>query len=108
MRRLASFALLVGFLATSAAAESSRFVTVKELFALNHQLTVEAGTEAVWGDPHFERVWFASGAGAAIKRTARGFEAVFDAPGRYRGFFTVVGGHTSGDVYSITVIVRER
>ncbi len=77
------------------------------MFEAAHQLTVEPGTEVVWGDLHFERVWFASHAGLSAKRTTEGFVAVFEKPGTYRGRFTVVAGHgTAGEVYSMTVIVR--
>jgi hypothetical protein len=86
---------------------SHRDVTVQELFALNHRLEVEAGTVVAWKDPHFERVWFPSG-GPAVRRTPAGAVTVFDAPGEYRGRFTVAGGGhgVTGEVYPITVIVR--
>jgi hypothetical protein len=98
---------VLALLTTGAAGESRRVVTVKELFELNHQLTVEAGTEVVWGDPHFERVWFPSNTGPRVKRTKDGFVSVFEKPGTYRGRFTVVAGHgTAGEIYSVTVIVK--
>lgn len=107
MRRLVILCAAVGLLATGALAESRRVVTVRELFDLNHQLAVESGTEVVWADPHFERVWFPSNTGPAVKRTKDGFVAVFATPGIYRGRFTVVAGHgTAGEVYSVTVTVK--
>jgi hypothetical protein len=93
MRRLVILCAAVGLLATGALAESRRVVTMRELFDLNHRLTVEAGTEVVWADPHFERVWFPSNTGPAVKRTTDGFATVFATPGTYRGRFTVVAGH---------------
>ena len=107
MRRLVIFCGALGLLATGALAESRRVVTVRELFDMNHQLAVEPGTEVVWADPHFERVWFPSNTGPAVKRTKGGFVAVFVAPGTYSGRFTVVAGHgTAGEVYSVTVTVK--
>jgi hypothetical protein len=42
-----------------------------------------------------------------VKRTKDGFVAVFATPGTYRGRFTVVAGHgTAGEVYSVTVTVK--
>jgi len=109
MRRLMILCAAVGLLTTGALAESRRVVTVRELFDLNHRLTVEPGTEVVWGDPHFERVWFPSNSWPAVKRTKDGFVAVFGTPGTYQGRFTVVAGHgTAGDVYSVTVTVKNR
>jgi hypothetical protein len=107
VRRLVILCTVMGLLATGALAESRRVVTVRELFDLNHQLVVEPGTEVVWADPHFERVWFPSNTGPAVKRTKDGFVAVFATPGTYRGRFTVVAGHgTAGEVYSVTVTVK--
>jgi hypothetical protein len=106
MRRLAMLGVVLVLLTTGATADSRRVVTVEELFELNHQLTIEAGTEVVWGDPHFERVWFPSNVGPKVKRTKDGFVTVFQTPGTYRGRFTVVAGHGTTDVYSITVIVK--
>ena len=77
-------------------------VTVQELIERNHRIEVRAGTEIVWGDPHFDRVWFPPRTGA------RGFHAVFSKPGTYRGTFTIAGGHRSNDVYPLIVTVTDR
>jgi hypothetical protein len=84
-----------------------RRVTVKELFASDHRLEVEAGTEVVWADPHFGRVWFPRG-GPSVKPTGSGPATRFDTPGTYRGAFTLTAGHSVGDVYSMTVVVKDR
>ena len=88
-------------------AHPHRDVSVQELFTLNHRLEVEAGTVIAWKDPHFERVWFPSG-GPAVTRTPTGPVTLFDAPGEYRGRFTVAGGGhgVTGEVFPITVVVR--
>jgi hypothetical protein len=86
-------------------AQQQRVVTVKELFASSHQLEVEAGTEVVWADPHFERVWFPRG-GPSVKPTDAGLATRFDTPGKYQGAFTVSGGHSARDVYSMTIVVK--
>ena len=84
-------------------------VTVQELIQRDHRLTVTAGTEVLWSDPHFERVWVPPGADVPrVERAAVGFRAVFAAPGTYRGRFTIVGGHRSDDVYPLIVTVTER
>ncbi len=84
-------------------------VTVQELIQRDHRLTVTAGTEVSWSDPHFERVWFPSGDPAPrVERTRQGFRALFPTPGTYRGAFTIVGGHRSNDVYPLIVTVTER
>ena len=84
-------------------------VTVQELIQRDHRLTVTAGTEVLWSDPHFERVWFPTGGSAPhVERTEQGFRTVFSAPGTYRGAFTIVGGHRSNDVYPLIVTVTER
>ena len=86
-----------------------RNVTVQELIQSNHRLTITAGTEVVWSDAHFGRVWFpAGGENPRVERTAQGFRALFPKPGTYRGVFTIVGGHRSDDVYSMIVTVTER
>jgi hypothetical protein len=101
-------AIAVGavLLATTAGAEPRVEVSVDELTQRDRRLEVRAGTEVVWSDPHFERVWFppASG-GPPVERVANGFRAVFGKPGVYRGLYTVAGGHTSGDAYRMTVTV---
>jgi type II secretory pathway pseudopilin PulG len=98
--------------ATPAAETDSRsrlIVTVQELIQRDHRLTVTAGTEVFWSDPHFERVWFPSGDPAPrVERSGQGFRAVFSTPGTYRGAFTIVGGHRSNDVYPLIVTVTER
>jgi hypothetical protein len=88
-------------------ARPHREVTVQELFGLNHRLEVDAGTVVAWKDPHFERVWFPTD-GPTVTRTPTGLVTPFDAPGEYRGRFTVMGaGHgATGEVFPITVVVR--
>src|SRR5262245_12950342 len=94
---------------SAASAESAVVVTVQELIQHDHRIEVRAGTEVVWGDPHFDRVWLAPRAGApTVARTAQGFRAVFLKPGTYRGAFTIVGGHRSDDVYPLIVTVTEQ
>lgn len=60
--------LLVG----SAAAQGRVTVTANELIQRNHVLEVAVGTEVVWADPHFERVWFPSGPGEPAGRAHAG------------------------------------
>jgi hypothetical protein len=89
--------------------EASVSITVQELIQRDHQLKVPVGTEVLWRDPHFERVWFPPGAGAPrVEKAEVGFKAVFTKPGTYRGRFTIVGGHRSDDVYPLIVTVTER
>ena len=84
-------------------------VTVQELFQRDHEITVPAGTEVRWRDPHFERVWFPTGTGAPrVEKAEVGFRALFTAPGTFHGRFTVVGGHRSNDVYPLVVTVTAR
>jgi hypothetical protein len=97
---------LVVVMASTAIAQQRRAVTVKEMFVLNHQLEIDVGTEVVWADPHFDRVWFPRGVGPALRRTDDGMAAFFDQPGRYQGVFTVVGGHGTLDVYPMIIVVR--
>ena len=60
-------------------------------------------------DPHFERVWFPTGAeNPTVRRVAGEFRVTFAKPGTYRGAFTVVGGHRTNDVYSMIVVVKPR
>jgi hypothetical protein len=95
--------------ASQGADQPRRNVTVQELIQSNHRLTITAGTEVVWSDPHFGRVWFPSGGdNPRVERTEQGFRAVFPKPGTYRGVFTIVAGHRSDDVYSMVVTVTER
>ena len=86
-------------------AQQPRVVTVQELFASNHRLEVDAGTEVIWADPHFERVWFPRG-GPNVSPTKAGLATRFDTPGTYQGVFTLSGGHSAGDMYSMTIVVR--
>ena len=85
-------------------------VTVPQLFNQNHRLEVLAGSEVVWADPHFERVWFPTGRhNPKIERVAGGFRAKFDNPGTYRGAFTITGGtRSTSDVYDMVVVVKPR
>jgi hypothetical protein len=94
--------------APHAGAQQQVRMTVQQLFRSNHQIEVVAGTEVVWADPHFERVWFPAGSGAPrVDRGSEGLHAVFTRPGTYRGSFTVVAGHGTNDVYRLTVTVKE-
>ena len=104
---LASLAVMVAV--SRALAQQPVVVTVQELIQRDHRIEVRAGTEVVWGDPHFDRVWLAPRAGApTVERTAQGFRAVFSKPGTYRGAFTIVGGHRSDDIYPLIVTVTEQ
>jgi hypothetical protein len=105
---LMALAMLAAVTAASVMAQQRRTVTVKEMFALNHQLEIDVGTEVVWADPHFDRIWFPRGAGPSLRRTESGMAAIFDKPGKYQGVFTVAGGHGTADVYSMTIVVKGR
>jgi hypothetical protein len=48
----------------------------RDLIDANNRLEVPAGTEVVWSDPHFERVWFSPKTKIHVRRDARGFSAV--------------------------------
>jgi hypothetical protein len=50
-------------------------------------------------------VWFPRG-GPQVKPTDAGLATRFDTPGTYKGTFTVSGGHSATDVYSLTVVVK--
>ena len=92
-----------------AEAQDRVLVTVRQLFDGLHRLEVPAGTEVVWADPHFDRVWFPAAAGnPKVKRIAGEFSATFVKPGTYRGAFTVVAGHATNDVYSMIIVVKPR
>ena len=92
-----------------AEAQDRVLVTVRQLFDQGHRLEVPAGTEVVWADPHFERVWLpADEKNPQVKRVAGEFRATFSKPGTYRGAFTVVAGHATNDVYSMIIVVRPR
>ena len=83
-------------------------VTAQELIQNDHRVEVKAGTEVVWGDAHFERVWFPAGGDTPkVTRFDGGLRARFDKPGTYRGRFTIVGGHRSNDVYPLVITVTE-
>jgi hypothetical protein len=59
---LALSVLLTAIAPPAARGQSRVVVTVQELIQRDHRLEVPAGTEVVWGDAHFERVWFPAGA----------------------------------------------
>lgn len=106
---IALASLAVAVVVSHAVAQQPVVVTVQELIQHDHRIEVRAGTEVVWGDPHFDRVWLAPRAGAPfVERTAQGFRAVFSKPGTYRGAFTIVGGHRSDDIYPLIVTVTEQ
>ena len=106
---IALASLVVAVAVSGAVAQQPVVVSVQDLIRRDHRIDVPAGTEVVWGDPHFERVWLAPRAVApAVERTAQGFRAVFSKPGTYRGAFTIAGGHRSNDVYPLIVTVTER
>jgi hypothetical protein len=113
MRRVGLIHMLIAVAALAmwashAGAQQQVRMTVQQLFKSNHQIEVVAGTEVVWADPHFDRVWFPAGSGAPrVDRGPEGLHAIFSQPGTYRGFFTVVAGHGTNDVYQLTVTVRK-
>ena len=101
-------ALVLALWAPGIGAQAQVKVTVQDLFKSNHQIAVGAGTEVVWADSHFDRVWFPAGRGAPrVQRGPEGFRAVFTGPGTYRGAFTVVMGHGTNEIYQMTVTVKE-
>ncbi len=84
-------------------------LTVQQLFNSKHRLEVMAGSEVVWVDPHFDRIWFpAGGDNPRVERQGGQFRATFPKPGTYRGAFTVAGGHGTSDVYDLVVVVKPR
>ena len=86
----------------------TRFMTVQELIAADHRITVPAGTVVEWRDPHFETVWFPSSPdGPRVELEQGSFRTVFAKAGTYRGRFTVVGGHRSNDIYPLIVTVTK-
>ncbi|SRR6266496_5345359 len=105
-----ALALLTWLDVGAAEAQERVTVTVQWLFDQKHRLEVTAGTEVVWGDPHFDRVWFPAGADTPkVERLSGGFRAMFAKPGTYRGAFTVTGGgHATSDVYGMVVVVKPR
>lgn len=101
--------LLAAIASAAAQGEPRLVVTAQELIQRDHRLAVTVGTEILWRDTHFERVWFPPAANAPkVERADIGFRAVFMKPGTYRGRFTVVGGHRSDDVYPMIVTVTGR
>lgn len=99
--------LAVTLLVGSAAAQGRVTVTANELIQRKHMLEVAVGTEVVWADPHFERVWFPSSPGnPRVERTPAGFRAVFARTGEYRGAFTLVSAQRGADVYPMRVVVK--
>lgn len=91
----------------TAVAQGRVIVTANDLIQRNHVLEVSVGTEVVWADPHFDRVWFPSSAGSPrVERTPAGFRAVFERVGEYRGTFTLVSAHRAADVYPMRVLVK--
>jgi hypothetical protein len=108
LRGIVTIVALAALVASTAAAQDRRAVTVQELFNRNHRIEVATGTTIVWADPHFDRVWFPPD-GPAVKGTSDGRVSVFDAPGDYHGRFTVAGpAHAAADVYTVTIVVRPR
>jgi hypothetical protein len=110
LRVLALLVTLVMWVGGDVAEAQDRvLVTVSQLFDQRHRLEVPVGTEVVWADPHFERVWFPTGAeNPTVKRVAGEYRATFAKAGTYRGAFTVVGGHRTNDVYNLIVVVKPR
>lgn len=113
MREAGIIGVLIGVAAFAAwaahaGAQQQVRVTVQQLFRSHHQIEVAAGTEIIWADPHFERVWFPAGSGAPrVDRGPEGLHALFTRVGTYRGTFTVVAGHGTNDVYRLTVTVQD-
>ena len=71
---IALASLVMAVAVSGAVAQQPVVVSVQELIQRDHRIDVPAGTEVVWGHPHFERVWLAPRAGAlAVERTAQGF-----------------------------------
>lgn len=111
MKRWVAFSITIAALIQvvgSWAAESTVFVTAKDLIAANHRFEIEAGTEVVWGDPHVDRVWFPPNSGIQVRRTNAGLAATFPQPGRYEGRLTLAGtlGRGAADVMPMLVIVK--
>jgi hypothetical protein len=104
-----TLALLVCLEARAGGAVEQVTVTVRQLFDQGHRLEVAAGSEVVWADPHFDRVWFPAGADhPKVERLPGGFRATFTRPGTYHGAFTVAGSHGANDVYEMTIVVKPR
>ena len=102
-----ALALLASLEGGAAEGQERVTITVRQLFDLGHRLEVTVGSEVVWADPHFDRVWFPAGAESPkVERVSGGFRAVFTKPGTYRGAFTVTAGHATNEVYNMTVVVK--
>lgn len=103
-------AVVVSWAPLAAQSQTPTIVTVQELIKWNHRLSITVGTEVLFSDPHFERVWFPPAVDAPrVERVDGGFRALsFAKPGTYRGRFTIAGGHRSNDVYPMIVTVTER
>lgn len=97
MTSLLVLVLLAATMSSTAAAQETRpvipspqnterprfYVTAQELIQSNHRLTVTVGTEVVWSDPHFGRVWFPSGGeNPRVERTDQDFAPCFPSPAR--------------------------
>lgn len=109
LRLAVGLIVFVSFQAGDAHAQDRVTVTVRQLFDRAHRIEVTAGDEVVWADPHFERVWFPSGADSPkVERVAGELRTRFAKPGTYRGAFTVRAGHGTNDVYDMTVVVNSR
>ena len=91
LRRVALTLALLTLLEGGAVEAQERLtVTVPQLFDQGHRLEITAGSEVVWADPHFDRIWFPAGAESPkVERVPGGFRAMFTKPGVYRGAFTV-------------------
>jgi hypothetical protein len=109
-RTTLALALLVSLGGGPVEGQERLTVSVQQLFDQKHRLEVTAGSEVVWDDPHFDRVWFPAGANnPRVERQAGRFTATFARPGTYRGAFTVTGGgHATSDVYDMVVVVKPR
>jgi hypothetical protein len=110
--RLLSIGLAVAVLmlfAHGATGQERVTVTVDQVVKQKHRLEVMAGSEVVFGDPHFANVGFPTVTDdPKIAREAGRLRVTFAKPGTYRGAFTVAGGHGTSDVYHIVVVVKPR
>jgi hypothetical protein len=102
---LAGLILLLG--PPVARGQSRVVVTLLDLIQGDHAIEIVTGTEVVWADRDFVRVWFSPGAGAPpVERTEGGLRAVFDKPGTYPGLFMIAGWH-HGQVDRMRIMVKE-
>lgn len=74
MRRVGLIHMLIAVAALTmwashAGAQQQVRLTVQQLFKSNHQIEVVAGTEVIWADPHFDRVWFPAGEWSSTRRS---------------------------------------